>query len=312
MNTIPYSLPLQRPLRLGTFTLTERHGILLQATDESGQPTGWGDVAPLPGFSTESLDDVVEALKKPASSFPYPSLRFGYWAMQQPLFSTSASFPLCALLQGDQATVLNQVQVDLDQGFHTFKLKVGRYALEEDIETVLKILSLCDGQAHLRLDANRQWDYETARAFAKAVHDDSIAFIEEPLKESNRLAEWITETGFPTALDESLDLIYHQPAIQPAALIVKPTFLGGLNEIQPFIKAGQQKEIPLIFSAAYESGIGLRAIVHLASLASSSPAALGLDTYRWLKSDVLTQPLNWADGKIHLEEFSELSSIVQI
>jgi hypothetical protein len=50
-----------------------------------------------------------------------------------------------------------------------------------------------------------------------------------------------------------------------------------------------------ILSSACESGVG---ILGIASLASTSEP-VGLDTYRFLKSDVLATPLDFTKGTLH-------------
>ena len=53
-----YELPLTAPLQLGASTVAHRRGLLLRIRTEQGA-AGWGDAAPLPGFSRESLADVI-------------------------------------------------------------------------------------------------------------------------------------------------------------------------------------------------------------------------------------------------------------
>lgn len=53
-----YELPLTAPLQLGASTVAHRRGLLLRIRTEQGT-VGWGEAAPLPGFSRESLADVI-------------------------------------------------------------------------------------------------------------------------------------------------------------------------------------------------------------------------------------------------------------
>ena len=53
-----YSLPLRRPLTLKGVTLQRREGLLLRLSGDDGSE-GWGETAPLPGFSEESLDEAT-------------------------------------------------------------------------------------------------------------------------------------------------------------------------------------------------------------------------------------------------------------
>ena len=51
-----------------------------------------------------------------------------------------------------------------------------------------------------------------------------------------------------------------------------------------------------VFSSAFESGISLSFYTWLAASASSEPAACGLDTYRYLKRDLLETPFRAENG----------------
>jgi O-succinylbenzoate synthase len=42
-----------------------------------------------------------------------------------------------------------------------------------------------------------------------------------------------------------------------------------------------------VISAAFESGVGIRALAYLANFVMSPGVAAGLDTWRWLAEDVL-------------------------
>ena len=49
-----------------------REGILLRLENSEGA-VGWGDAAPLPGWSTETLDDVISSIRVAASEVEWPS-----------------------------------------------------------------------------------------------------------------------------------------------------------------------------------------------------------------------------------------------
>src|SRR5215213_270707 len=62
-----FSLPLSRPLTLGEATLRRREGLLLRLSGDDGSE-GWGETAPLPGFSKESLDEAASQLRRLAGA----------------------------------------------------------------------------------------------------------------------------------------------------------------------------------------------------------------------------------------------------
>jgi O-succinylbenzoate synthase len=62
-----YHVPLSESVRLKQTTLRYREGLLVELASDEGA-TGWGEAAPLPGFSHESLDEVAGQLSHLAGS----------------------------------------------------------------------------------------------------------------------------------------------------------------------------------------------------------------------------------------------------
>jgi O-succinylbenzoate synthase len=57
----------------------------------------------------------------------------------------------------------------------------------------------------------------------------------------------------------------------------------------------------LVFSAAFESGVGISVLAQYAAAFGTPGVAAGLDTYRLLSEDVLETPLPLAPGHINLD-----------
>ena len=62
-----YRLPFSRPLTLGDLALHHREGLLLRLSGDEGSE-GWGEAAPLPGFSVESQGEAASKLRRLAAS----------------------------------------------------------------------------------------------------------------------------------------------------------------------------------------------------------------------------------------------------
>ncbi len=60
VDTRPYELALRTPLRTAHGEIARRSGLLVSVSD--GEHTGWGEAAPVPGWSAHDLDTVCEAL----------------------------------------------------------------------------------------------------------------------------------------------------------------------------------------------------------------------------------------------------------
>lgn len=313
-----YSLPLVAPLRLAGATLRRRKGLLMRLTAEDGAE-GWGEAAPLPGFSRESVEEAAADLRTLAEAAvgrgvgeappgsatgPVPSARFGFETALLNLRAATTSetlaemlptgapvreeVALAALLSGSPEEVADGARRARAAGYRAAKLKVGARDVDEDAALARGVADLLDDGVTLRLDANRAWSFGEAVEFARRTVDLRFEYLEEPLAEPGRLPELVRETGVPVALDESLvgmepgDLAHHRYA---RAVVLKPTLLGGLSRSLRFAREASRLGMAPVVSSAYEGGIGSLALLALAARLGDAPA--GLDTHRRLAGDVL-------------------------
>ncbi len=338
-----YSLPLKCPLPLRGQSVAQREGLLLRLTDESGA-SGWGDAAPLPGFSRETLEEAqaflvvagkflsgdaetaaspmtfMEGAKAcPAASFAMGSAVWSHGAAAQG-GRTPDQIPLNALLAGTDEEILARAAELAAQGFGAAKLKVGGRTWQEDAALVRQVRERLGTDIHLRLDANRAWDLETALNFGHEVHACDIEYIEEPVQNPKDLPRFAEETDVPYALDETLqeveraigedDLGSLRPILKGAAANVwKPT-LTSLNPLDPTVNPPGPKRPPVVLSACFESGVGIGALAQLAARSSGANVAAGLDTYNWLAEDVLEEPLPIQGGTLNVKAVTKAAQRV--
>jgi o-succinylbenzoate synthase len=323
-----YALPLNEPLAFGGVSLERREGLLLKLTGEDGA-VGWGEASPLPGFSRESLREAAGELDTLAASLvgsetsvepdgprgavPWledgwsPSARFGLelavWSLCAATRGASLAqlisprprrmVAVSGLLAGSLHGTLGEARRMRDAGYRAIKVKVGRGPVIETAALVRKLLEELGGEVALRLDANRAWSLEEAEEFARAASGASFEYVEEPLRDPRALPELARVTGLPIALDESLvtmepdALVEHRYA---AAVILKPTLLGGLSAALGFAAEARRIGMRVVVSSAYESGVGTAALVALAA-ATGEGLPAGLDTYRALAEDVVSPRL---------------------
>ena len=166
-----YGLPFTGPLTLGGITLFQREGLLLKLSGDDGSE-GWGETAPLPGFSVESQGEAASQLRWLAGSMmgrevkedwvdPYgefsgeldrvaPSVQFGFELAVWNLYAASsgrtllevvtpsprAMVPVNGLLAGSPAEVLEEVRRMREAGYLCVKLKVGTRTVAEDVSLV--------------------------------------------------------------------------------------------------------------------------------------------------------------------------------
>lgn len=288
-----FCIPLARELTLKGKSYREREGILLES---DGQ---WAEASPLPGFSTETIDEVIAALR--GERLPPASVEFALESLQEPL-RPPLRVPFNHLLLGDRVSVLENARRCAASSCQAVKLKVGRGTLDVDIQVIREVRECLPAATALRLDANQAWSFAEAISVLGQLSDLEIEYIEEPLQDASQLEALYAETGIRYALDETLLRETHLQAWpNAAALICKPTLLGGRKAVTRLAALGK----PIVFSAAFESGVGIARLVQLASEFSPQIPA-GLDTLDWLSQDLLRSSPSKSNGMFN---FAELPTV---
>jgi len=203
----------------------------------------------------------------------------------------------------------------INQGFKVFKLKVGRHNIEEEIHIVNSISRSLPEYCQLRLDANRCWKFSEAVGFINNIELQKIEYIEEPLSDYRRLPELIDETKISIALDESL---YQSGYLlnNARAFVIKPFMFKSLKDVLDLVTHANKNETDVVFSDIFSSGLGVYQQLELAA-SLNSDTAMGFDTYRWLKSDILKNNIKFDSHVIKLNEinreldFSKLKVILK-
>jgi O-succinylbenzoate synthase len=343
-----YDLALSEPVTLKDTTLHRREGALIRLTADDDSE-GWGEAAPLPNFSPESLEDSIEQLRAivpelvdrelsvnllESDDTPFteltgltPSGRFGLEVALLNLLSAHHGETLPELLGDDPAKVvltsglisgsvekvLAEASSMAGEGYRAVKLKVGRRSVSEDAEIVRRVGEILGGKVSLRLDANRAWGFEEALEFARMISGTRVEYVEEPLAAPARLGELAREWGLPVALDESLVGIGPEDLGRCAyarAVVLKPTLLGGVSRVLDLAGGAKALGMAPILSSSYEGGVGIGALVALAASVREEPA--GLDTYRVLAEDVIGTPLPLPAPTVSVRETMEAARVVDV
>ncbi|MDB4961702.1 MAG: Mandelate racemase/muconate lactonizing protein [Myxococcales bacterium] len=160
-------------------------------------------------------------------------------------------------------------------GAQVLKIKVGPTG---DLDRVIEIHRAAP-EALLRLDANRTWQRALTRPLLHALADLPIDFVEEPCHDAHELL--VDPLPCPIALDESLALL-PDAAIEAAlatpglaALVLKPTLLGGLAACLALAARARAAGKDAVITHALEGPIGTAACAELA-LALGGSCSAGL------------------------------------
>jgi O-succinylbenzoate synthase len=297
--------------------LKQREGLLVRLTQD--EHTGWGEIAPLPGFSHESLAEARLALLnwldrwQTAQEAPLPelpSVAFGLSCAVAELTNTlpqAADYRIAPLCSGDPDDLI--LQLAAMPGEKMAKVKIGEYEAVRD-GMVVNLLLEAVPDLRLRLDTNRRWTPLKARQFAKyvnPVYRSRIAFIEEPCQTPDQSREFSLETGIAIAWDESLREAGYTFKSEPGvvAVVIKPSLTGSLETIQQQVTAAHQQGQIAVISSSLESSLGL---IQLARIAAwLTPGVIpGLDTLSLMQAQVIR---SWPDSQLPCWQRDNLEQI---
>lgn len=317
-----YRLPFRQGVRTAHGLWQDREGWILRiekvanpragSTTKATEPTepaenalgaiGWGEVAPIPWFGTETLAAAAEALAtlrgeatdeaEALSRVPEacPCLRAGlaaafadaaFVAPPQPRAPTESNrvnaLPIAALLPAGRAA-LTAVSGQLERGFRTFKWKVGVAPAADEWALVDDLIGALPAGAKVRLDANGAWDRRTAhRWLERAAERPLIEYIEQPclpapnssVAETRKIEDTLRGLAedFPVkiALDESL------VGASDVARWLSAEWQGVwiikpslLGSPSPTLAALANARADVVFGSALESSVGARGGLRLA------------------------------------------------
>ncbi len=243
-----------------------REGLFVKKGDR------WAEIAPLPGFSKESLGDALLDLEE--GRYKSPSVSFA-------LESINSSFPspkpiaTSILLMGKPHEILERA--NRFSQFKSAKLKVSQLSFDE----ARNLIDTLSSRFFLRIDVNRAWKTEESLSFFKRYPENLFDYVEEPFQNPKDLSLFT----LPLAVDESFPSNLTQDDLEKLptlkALIYKPTIQGGLQNARPLKAWADDRGIQFIASSAFETDVGLAHVLAFSErLGLTHPAGIG--TYHYL------------------------------
>jgi o-succinylbenzoate synthase len=319
LNFFKYQVPFTKPFKTSIGEFDHREGILI--TFKENEITAFGEVAPLPGFSTETFNQVLSVLNHnkeileqafknnetneiisvidkihafSSVSFGLDTLNLDLQAKRnaislgQQLFSKDSE-PVnsnAAIGLGSQEEIITEVEGDLKSGFNTFKLKVG-----QDFEKEYQILQQVRNRfpdIKIRIDANGAWDVEQAIKNLNKLAPLHIEYCEQPVQKD--LKSVTEQVSIPVAADESVrSLNDAMTLIESGAcdlLIIKPALFGRLNDLIVTKELANTHNKEVVLTTAFDGIVGRTITAVLASGLGSRKYAHGLSTGSLLKETV--------------------------
>jgi O-succinylbenzoate synthase len=304
----PYQRRFLRSLTTNHGKWDIREGIILRLTDETLR-VGWGEIAPISWFGSETLEQALnfchqlpgEITDEIIFSIPdeLPACQFGFesaweWGVRSGVddlitphssLVTSNSLFYSALLPAGE-TALNQWETLWQQGYRTFKWKIGVDAIADELEIFDSLIQTLPAFTKLRLDANGGLTYEEANLWLRTCDNLKanpelpleIEFIEQPLpvEQFQGMLELSTSYETAIALDESVATLRQLAACHQQGwrgiFVIKPGIVGSPSRLRKFC---HQYQIDTVFSSVFETAIARQAALQLAAELSQNNRAIG-------------------------------------
>ncbi|AEA28173.1 muconate and chloromuconate cycloisomerase [Pseudonocardia dioxanivorans CB1190] len=205
--------------------------------------------------------------------------------------------------------VIEEALAKIDAGLHhSFKLKMGAQDPADDVARICSVAEKLAGVAGVRVDINARWDLLTSLTHLPRLAEAGIELIEQPVPgaEFEALAEINRALPIPVMADESLrtpsDALRLARLRAADVFSLKTTKSGGLRATRAIAEVAAAAGIPCHGGTSIESPIGTAASLHLACAAPAVTWGSELFGPLLMREELLTTPLRYADGELHLPD----------
>jgi o-succinylbenzoate synthase len=334
VEVIPYALPFREPYVTARGTLQQREMVLLRLRNDDGL-VGLGEAVPLSLRGGATIERVVAELSELAEhrgigdaglveepnltaeafEFSAPSrcatltalldLRGRIAAAEVGSHAGEESPPVecnATLVAGDPLAVAEEALRWAEEGFSTFKLKLGS---GEDVRQVRAVREAVGADARIRVDANAVWDVPTARRTLAELEEFEIELAEQPVATLEELAELSLDSPIAIAADESVTNVDQaERAVSMGACAytgIKLCKVGGPEHAVEIADL-----LPAYVSSALDGPVGIAAAAQVAQTLHDTDRperldlAHGLATQRLFASTIGAVECELRDGMLHL------------
>ncbi|MFM0625694.1 muconate/chloromuconate family cycloisomerase [Paraburkholderia xenovorans] len=216
---------------------------------------------------------------------------------------------LWTLASGDTQRDIDEAETLLaERRHHTFKLKIGRRSVRDDVAHVSKIKAALGDRAKVTVDVNQAWNEADAALGIEALEAAGIDLIEQPTPREQRgaLARLASRFIVPIMADEAvtgpedaLELVRGACADVFALKIAKS---GGIYGMMRTAAIADAAGVSLYGGTMLEGSIGSIASAH--GFAALPQLSWGTELFGplLLKDDIVTARPEYRDFDLHLPE----------
>ena len=348
----PLSIPLKSPMKMSGETVTHANTLLLRLIDSEGREGwGETSAAPLMtgetlGSVLANTAYLLNATKEVSWVDPCEigtiQSRFLYanssakscvelalldlfaqakgepaWSLLRKVHRTQSlatpePLPVLRMLGGSLETELADARALRDQGYRHWKIKVGVYDLNSDLQRVAAICDVLEGDT-ISADANGAFTLEQAIAFCRSDLTSRLSFVEQPIAAGHSIADFVSlkkASPLPICLDESIHgvdtikLCADNGVMDGASL--KLIKLGGmLPGMQAAIELEKRGLNLNLACKVAETSLSAAATASIGFAMNGAPWGLSMSN-AYLEYDICDAPLTAAEGRLKVEQLNSV------
>jgi o-succinylbenzoate synthase len=328
-EVVPYALPFRQPYVTARGRLDRREMALLRLRSDDGL-VGLGEAVPLSMRGGAGLTQVVEELERLAEwdELDEATLRSAAVQLSPPArcaaltalldlrgrraAAEGVSHPApeepiecnATLVSGEPAAVAAEAERWAEDGFRSFKLKLG---VGDDVGQVRAVRDALGPAAKIRIDANAAWSTEAATRALAELEPFEIEFAEQPVAAPGEMAELADTTSIPLAGDESIETCADaEEAIRLGACDLAGLKLSKVGGPEAAIEIAEL--MPSFVSSALDGPVGISAAAQVAqTLDARAPGealrlAHGLATQRLFASSIASVECELRGPMLHVPD----------
>ena len=336
IETYIIQVPLLVPLKMSGVHIEHCDNTVVKITANNGK-VGWGEAPYAPFFNGETSRGMVAAIdfmkdrllgkeilqqsdiKDVISSTIYGNSGaksaidmalydlFGK-SEDKPLYETLGGakrdkVPMIWLVAGgdDEFKLLSE---KVDQGFVSFKVKVGTNNVHEDIERSYQAQRILDHNYTLSADANQGFNRSDALIFASKTGDIGLDFFEQPVtgKDIDTMVECNARSYAPIGVDEGIhnidDIKIHHDRKAANGGSLKMIKFGGVAQLFEAANLMHSYDMHInLAGKAANTSIGSAAIAHFTRALPSLDWDASLSS-QYLSDDIAENPVKVIEGHI--------------
>ena len=335
--------PLTAPIKMAKSQHTTARSMVVKIEDTDGY-TGWGEASEAPMMNGETVPGMVAAVLHlipllEGLEVPFPQM---FADLLRPmivrnqgakaaldiaiydLIGKRERLPIYELMGGKKRNYIPAVwmladnnkaedvlkaKVKAQEGFNSFKIKVGLNNLTKGLERCYAVREATGKLSRISADANMALSLSDAIEFVKASNDFGLDFIEQPIESSDLdgMAS-ITSSAGTTGVcaDEGIhdlsDISAHYHAKAATGVGLKAIKLGGLTQLMEAAECADNFNLHInIAGKIAETAIASAAIIHIATAAPQVNWDISI-TCQYVKKDVALNPPVVIDGSLSVND----------